>query len=148
MSQFVEIVFQYHLTIYFKNLYSWHKILFYIQAESNNIKHVETNFASNELVYDFKIQDFLDFLRNLSFENYFKTRQYICDKIEQMLVFINAYAKKRFDDRHKSLKNIKINDQMYIWLHHEYKFLNQKSKKFLQQRVGPCQDPEGYSSVP
>ena len=74
-------------------------------------------------------------MRDLSFENYFKTRQYICDKIEQILVFVNAYAKKRFDNQHKSLKNIKINDQMYFQLHHEYKFLDQKSRKFLQQWI-------------
>ena len=137
MNQFVEIVFRYYLAIYFKDLHSWHKILFYIQTKLNNVKHAETGFAPNELIYDFKIWDFLDFLWNLSFENYFKTRQYIHNKIEQVLIFVNAYAKKCFDNRHKLLKNVKINNQMYFQLHHEYKFLNQKSKNFLQQRVGP-----------
>ena len=79
MNQFVEIIFQYHLTIYFKNVHSWHKILFYIQTKLNNVKHVETDFVFNKFIYNFKIWDFLNFLWNLSFKNYFKTWQYICD---------------------------------------------------------------------
>ena len=101
MNQFVEIIFWYHLTIYFKNVHLWYKILFYIQAKLNNVKHVKTDFAFNKLIYNFKIQNSLDFLRDLPFENYFKTWQYIHNKIEQILVFVNAYAKKRFDAQYK-----------------------------------------------
>ena len=73
-NQFVEIALRFHLSTYSKNVHSWHKILSYIQAEMNNVKHVKTDFAPNEFVYEFKIWDSLDFLWDLPSENYFKTR--------------------------------------------------------------------------
>ena len=123
INQFIKIALKFHLFIYSKNVHLWHKILSYIQMKMNNVKHVKTNFTFNKLVYKFKIWNFLNFLWNLSSKNYFKTRQYNWNKIKQILIFANVYAKKRYNAQHKFLKKIKMNDKMYFYLHHEYKML-------------------------
>ena len=76
INQFIKIVLKFYLFIYSKNVHLWHKLLSYIQTKMNNVKHVKRNFAFNKFVYEFKIQDFLNFLWDLSSKNYFKTRSY------------------------------------------------------------------------
>ena len=43
--------------------------------------------------------------------------------------------KKRYNVRHKFLKNIKMNDKIYFHLHHKYKMLKQNFRKLFQQSV-------------
>ena len=51
-------------------------MIFYIQIKHNNVQNFNIEFAFSELLYNFKIHDFiLNLLSNLPFENYFRLRQ-------------------------------------------------------------------------
>ena len=105
-----------------------------MQVENNNVVHVIIEYVSNEFVYEFKINDTLNMLTNLSFENYSQLRQIKRDDVETIMTFVNALNKTRYDEVHKTLK-IKIDDKMYLRLHHNYIIFDLFNHKLSKQRV-------------
>ena len=94
-------------------------MLLFIQIENNNVVHVITKYVSNEFVYEFKNNKTLNMLTNLSFENYNQLRQIKQKNVEIVITFVNVLNKIRYDAIHKTLK-FKIDDKMYLRLHHNY----------------------------
>ena len=132
INQFVEIVLRFHVIAHLDD--EWVDVLSFIQIDNNNVVHVITEYASNELVYEFKINDTLDMLANLSFENYNQLRQIKRENVEIAMTFANALNKTRYDAIHKTLK-FKIDDKTYLRLHHDYTISNLSNHKLSKQRV-------------
>ena len=132
INQFIEIVLRFHVTAHLDD--EWIDVLSFIQVENNNVIHVIIEYASNELVYEFKINDTLNMLANLSFENYSQLRQIKRENVEAVMIFANALSKARYDAIHKTLK-IKIEDKMYLRLHQSYIISNLSNHKLSKQRV-------------
>ena len=109
-------------------------MLSFIQIENNNVVHVTTEYVSNEFVYEFKVNDTLSMLTNLSFENYSQLRQIKRKNVEIAMTFVNVLSKVRYDAMHKTLK-FKIDDKMYLRLHHNYIILDLSNHKLSKQRV-------------
>ena len=109
-------------------------MLSFIQVENNNVVHVITKYVSNELIYEFKVNDTLDMLANLSFENYNQLRQIKRENVEIAMTFINVLSKTRYDAIHKTLE-FKIDDKMYLRLHHDYTIFDLFNHKLSKQRV-------------
>ena len=132
INQFVEIVLRFHITAHFDD--EWIDVLSFIQIDNNNVVHVTIEYASNELVYEFKINDTLSMLANLSFENYSQLRQIKRENVETAMTFANVLSKARYDAMHKTLK-FKVDDKMYLRLHHDYTILDLSNHKLSKQRV-------------
>ena len=132
INQFIEIVLRFHVTAHFDD--EWVDVLSFIQIENNNVVHITTEYASNELVYEFKINDTLNMLANLSSENYNQLRQIKRENVEIAMAFVNALSKVRYDAMHKTLK-LKIDDKMYLRLHHDYIIFDLFNHKLSKQRV-------------
>ena len=96
--------------------------------------HVTIEYASNEFVYEFKINDTLDMLANLLFENYSQLRQIKRENVEAAMTFANVLSKARYDAIHKTLE-LKIDDKMYLRLHHDYTISSLFNHKLSKQRV-------------
>ena len=109
-------------------------MLSFIQIDNNNVVHVIIEYVSNEFVYEFKINDTLSMLANLSFENYSQLRQIKRENIEIVITFVNVLSKVRYDAIHKTLK-FKIDDKMYLRLHHDYIIFDLSNHKLSKQRV-------------
>ena len=132
INQFIEIVLRFHVIAHFDD--EWIDVLSFIQIDNNNVVHVIIEYVSNELVYEFKINDTLNMLTNLSFENYSQLRQIKRKNVEIVMTFVNALNKTRYDAIHKTLK-LKIDDKMYLRLHHDYIIFDLFNHKLLKQRV-------------
>ena len=96
--------------------------------------HVIIEYVSNEFVYEFKINDTLNMLADLSFENYNQLRQIKRENVEIAITFVNVLNKVRYDAIHKTLK-FKIDDKMYLRLHHDYIIFDLFNHKLSKQRV-------------
>ena len=132
INQFIEIALRFHITAHFDD--EWIDVLSFIQIENNNVVHATIEYVSNEFVYEFKINDTLNMLTNLSFENYSQLRQIKRENVEVVMTFVNALSKIRYDTIHKTLK-LKIDDKMYLRLHHDYIISNLFNHKLSKQRV-------------
>ena len=109
-------------------------MLSFIQIDNNNVVHVIIEYVSNELVYEFKINDTLNMLTDLLFENYNQLRQIKRENVEIVMTFVNVLNKTRYDAIHKTLK-FKIDDKMYLRLHHDYIIFDLFNHKLSKQRV-------------
>ena len=96
--------------------------------------HVIIEYFSNELIYEFKINDTLNMLTNLFFENYNQLRQIKRENVEVVMIFVSALSKARYDEIHKTMK-FKIDDKMYLRLHHDYIIFDLFNHKLTKQRV-------------
>ena len=132
INQFVEIVLRFHIIAHLDD--EWIDVLSFIQIDNNNVVHVITEYVSNELVYEFKINDILSMLADLSSENYNQLRQIKRENVEVVMTFANALSKARYDAIHKTLE-FKIDDKMYLRLHHGYIILDLFNHKLSKQRV-------------
>ena len=132
INQFVEIVLRFHVIAHFDD--EWVDVLSFIQIDNNNVVHVIIEYASNELIYEFKINDTLSMLTNLSSENYNQLRQIKRENVEIAMTFVNALNKARYDAIHKTLK-LKIDDKAYLRLHHDYIISSLFNHKLSKQRV-------------
>ena len=132
INQFVEIALRFHVIAHFDD--EWIDVLSFIQVDNNNVVHVIIEYVSNELIYEFKINDTLNMLTNLSFENYSQLRQVKRKNVEIAMTFANTLSKTRYDAVHKTLE-FKIDDKMYLRLHHDYIISNLFNHKLSKQRV-------------
>ena len=101
----------------------------------NNVRNFNTEFAFNELLYDFKIHDFiLNILSDLPSENYSRLRQIKKNETVQIIAFNNVFVKNKHD---KIYQKVIIKNFIYLKLHNEYKILGTESRKLSQQRCNP-----------
>ena len=132
INQTIEIALRFHVIAHFDD--EWIDVLSFLQIENNNVVHVIIENFSNELIYEFKINDTLNMLTNLSFENYSQLRQIKRDDVEVVMTFVNALNKARYDEVHRTMK-LKIDDKVYLRLHHDYTIFDLSNHKLIEQQV-------------
>ena len=64
------------------------------------------NYVSNELTYDFKINDFVNMLIDFSSKNYDKLRLIKRENVEIVMTFIDVISKTWYDNKHKTFDDI------------------------------------------
>ena len=132
INQIIEIALRFHVTTHSND--EWIEILSFFQIENNNVVHAIIGYFSNELVYEFKINDTLNMLADLFPENYSQLRQIKRENVEVVMTFVNVFSKVRYDEIHKTMK-FKIDDKMYLRLHHDYIIFDLFNHKLAKQRV-------------
>ena len=131
-NQIIEIILRFHVTTHSKN--EWINVLSFLQAKNNNVIHVIIEYAFNELIYDFKINDTFELLANLSSKNYNQFRQIKRENVEAIMIFAIAFSKARYDAVHKTIE-IQIDDKIYFRLHQEYTILDLINHKLFNQKM-------------
>lgn len=135
-NQTVEIAMRFHLTCNPDEWNQWHLTLLYIQATLNN-SPTTTGFAPNELCYGFKVNNTMDMLAtDVPAEAFDRLRLAKREEAEDCIAFANAMMKTRYDGKHKEF-SAKVNDEVFLRLHHGYKIPGVSNRKLSQQRVGP-----------
>ena len=76
----------------------------FLQIEFNNVKQFVTDYASNELIYKFKINDSINMLADLTLKNYNYFRQIKRKNVEAIMTFANAINKSRYNQAHRVIK--------------------------------------------
>ena len=132
INQTIEIIF--HYWIVNNSNVDFIENAFYIQIDINNIVVVEIDYIFNELCYDFRLQNNLNLLFDMSIENWNAFRLQCWKNVEEIIVWTNMIVKFNYDRRHTSL-NLKKNFLVYLRLHHEYIIFDIKSKKLSQQWI-------------
>lgn len=134
-NQTVKIALQYTLSDSDKTDKVFITILFYLQDSLNNATNVSTDYALNKLTYSFHINDILNALTtDLSSENYTCLHQILCEKAEQVIIFVNVISKSYYNISHQ-LITMKSDATVYLCLFHEYIISDLVSKKFSNQQV-------------
>ena len=131
-NQIIEIVFRFWLSNS-KNI-DWREAFFYLIAINNNVVNVIIDFVSNELAYEFRINDTLAMLKNLSTKNYNRLRQVKRKSVEKTMIFVNVMRKLRYDAVHIDLKLI-VDDYAYLCLYNDYIIFDFINRKLNQQRI-------------
>ncbi len=134
MNQMIEIIIRFFVTT--NSDEDWIIVLFYLQDTTNNFKNQSTKVALNEILYDQTVKDTVDLLHtlDLSFKNYMWLRQMKRDEVDSIMIFANVVMKVRYDKSHK-LITIKLDNNVYLWLHHEYEISDVENRKLTLQRV-------------
>ena len=132
INQIIEIIFKFHLTACPED--DWIEMLFFLQIEFNNVKQFVIDYASNELVYEFKINDSISMLVDLTSENYNRFRQIKRENAEVVITFANAINKSRYDQIHRVMK-LTSEFLIYLRLHQDYTIFDLFNKKLFNQRV-------------
>ena len=132
INQIIEIALRFHVIAHSNE--KWIDVLFFLQTKSNNVVHVIIEYAFNEFVYDFKINDTLNLLADLFSKNYSQLRQLKRENAEIAMIFVNAFNKIRYDEIHKTLE-FNIDDKMYLRLHQNYIIFDLINHKLSKQRV-------------
>ena len=100
------------------------------------MKQLFIDFAFNELVYDFKINDSLDMLVDLFSQNYQRLRQIKRKNAEIVMTFVNVVNKVRYDQNHRIIINIiQPRFMIYLKLHQKYIIFDLTNKKLFNQRI-------------
>ena len=108
--------------------------MFYLTTTNNNVTNVTIDFASNKLIYKFRINDSLKLLKNLLAKNYSRFRLIKRKSIEKTIIFVNVMRKLRYDATYINLK-LTIDNYAYLYLYNNYTIPNLINKKLYQQRV-------------
>ena len=109
-------------------------MLLYLTIFHNNAINVTIDFAFNELIYDFRINDTLSMLKDLSVENYFKFRQIKRESAKKIMIFANVMHKRRYDQTHINIQ-LKIESYVFLELYFDYIISDLSNHKLSQQRV-------------
>jgi hypothetical protein len=119
------------------------KLLFSIQTFMNNASNVSIELFSNEILYEFKVSEFLNLLNdtnainakdNDSFTSLKKEKIILRNEAENAIVFANVAMKIRLDFIKKSF-NLNVKNFVYLKLHKEYTQLDLTNRKFNKQRL-------------
>ena len=109
-----------------------------MQFNFNNVSNVFINQTLNQLKFEISSRDLTFFV---IFESQTKKtinlnliKMIYRKKVVDVMFYVNVQMKLRYDDKHKSLK-LKIDDQIYLRLHHKYQLFNKSNKKFFNQYV-------------
>ena len=113
---------------------NWLAVLLYLTTFHNNAINVTIDFAFNELIYDFRINDILNMLKNLFVENYFKFKQIKRESTKKIIIFVNVMHKRRYDQTHTNIQ-FKIENYVFLELYFDYIIFDLSNHKFSQQRV-------------
>ncbi len=134
MNQMIKIIIWFFIMM--NSDEDWIIVLSYLQDTTNNFKNQSTKVALNEILYDQTVKDTVDLLHtfNLSLKNYMWLRQMKRDEADSIMIFANVVTKVRYDKSHK-LITIKLDDDVYLWLHHKYEISNVKNRKLTLQKV-------------
>ena len=132
INQIIEIALRFHVIAHSNE--KWIDVLFFLQTKNNNVVHVIIEYAFNEFVYDFKVNDTLNLLVDLFSKNYNQLRQLKRENAEIAMIFVNAFSKTRYDEIHKTLE-FNIDDKMYLRLHQNYTIFDLINHKLSKQRV-------------
>ena len=133
-NQTIEITLRFHVTAHSEN--DWSEMLLFLQAKFNNVKQFVIDYASNELIYEFRINDSVSMLVDLSSENYNRLRQIKREDAEAVMAFANAISKSRYDQTHRVMK-LASGFLIYLRLHQGYTIPGLFNRKLFNQRVGP-----------
>ena len=108
--------------------------LFIIQSQFNNNFNAFIEFASNEIIYDFKVRDIISTFnqRNLSKEWTTNKRKKYQAEANDAIAFANVKMKIYYDFKHKSLL-LKSKKKTYFRLNKDYKLFDHH-KKLSQQK--------------
>ena len=132
INQTLKIAFRFWFSN-FENI-NWLKTFFYFTTINNNVVSATIDFVFNEFSYDFRVNDTLIMLKNLSIENYFRFRQVKREFVEKTMIFVNVMKKLRYDAKHIDLKLI-VNDYAYLCFYNDYIISDFTNQKLHQQRV-------------
>lgn len=86
-------------------------------------------FTLNELTYDFHIRNIIKLLTDLLTEAFNQLRLIKREKIDNVIIFINAIIKTRYDNNHKIIK-FHERSSIYLRLYYDYFILNINFKLF------------------
>ena len=78
--------------------------------------YVTIDYVSNELIYDFKINNIFDLLVDLSLKNYSQLRQLKRKNVEAVIIFVVVFNKLRYNAIHKII-DIKVENKIYFRLY-------------------------------
>ena len=113
-------------------------MFFFLQTKNNNVVYVVIKYALNELIYNFKINNTLKFLIDLSTKNYNQFRQIKRKNVEIVITFVVVFNKTRYNVVHK-IVNIQIDNKIYFRLHQKYTILNLINYKLFNQKINSFQ---------
>ena len=99
----------------------------------NNSFNVIIDLFVNEINYDFKIRKTLFNMTKRQITNLLTQRIEYKQKTTNVFVFVNAKTKIYYDFKHMFFI-FKIDDQIYLRLHHDYQLFDKFNKKIFQQR--------------
>ena len=130
-NQIVKIVLYYFLISHSDEVFT--TVLLYLQNYLNNFK-IFMNYVSNEIVYEFWVNDTLDTLcpLNLALKNYSKLHQIYCEDAEHIIIFVNVMSKHYYNARHTLLI---INEMIYLQLFHRYIISDLTNQKLSNQCI-------------
>lgn len=129
-NQTIEIVLRYYLTEYLCE--DFVDALLYLQFIINNFISASTDLISNEMIYEFRVNDTLSVLSDLSSEDINRLRQIKRDQVKKIIVWINIIIKHCYDRNHTL---IELDFEMYLKLHYDYFIFELSNRKFSHQRV-------------
>ena len=118
-NQIIEITLRFWLLNLENN--DWINVLNYLTILFNNVVNVIIDYVSNKFIYDFRINDTFNLLKNLSTKNYDRLRQSTQNLTKKIIVYVNVMHKLRYDFIYKNVKLI-INDYVFFsitrWLYY------------------------------
>ena len=92
---------------------------------------MSTSLILNELIYDFYIKNIVKLITDLLIKNFDQLRLIKREKIDNIIIFINAMSKTRYDNQHKV---INLKSLTYLKFHHNY-FIFDINFRLFNQRV-------------
>ena len=104
-----------------------------LQIQFNNLINVVTNLVFNKINYNFKIREILSNLTKQKITTLSTQRLKYKQETKNVLIFVNVKVKIYYNVRHISLL-LKLNDYVYLRLHHEYQLSKRFKKKVFQSR--------------
>ena len=109
-------------------------ILSYLTTVNNNVINAIIDLTSNELAYEFRVNDTFAMLENLSTKNYSRFRQVKRKSIEKVITFVNVMKKLRYDIKHIELK-LAVKKYAYLCFYNDYIIFDLINRKLNQQRI-------------
>ena len=132
-NQTLEIAFRFWLSDS-ENI-NWFETFSYFTTANNNVVNATIDFALNELLYEFHVNDTLTMLENLSAKNYSRFRQIKREFAEKAMTFVNIMRKLRYDAKHIDFELI-VGGYVYLCFYNDYTISDLINRKLNQQRVG------------
>ena len=108
--------------------------MLYLTAVNNNVFNVTINFASNEIIYKFRVNNSLILLKNLSSKNYNCFQLIKREFVEKIIIFVNVIKKLRYDVVYIDIEFV-VDDYVYLCLYNDYIIFNLINCKLNQQRI-------------
>jgi hypothetical protein len=140
-NQTVKIALRFSLMK--RQITNFTQLLSFIQVTVNNFTNAFIDLFFNEILYEFKVSEFLNLLNdtdainakdNDSLTSLKKERIILRNEAENAIVFANVAMKIRLDSIKKSF-NLNVSDFVYLKLHKEYTQFDLTNRKFSKQRL-------------